>query len=196
MTLIASPLISVWLRHGNFQATDIPGVVNALIFYSLGITGYFLQQIMVRAFYSLQDSRAPVRTGLIAVGVNFVLNIVLIWFLGTGGLAASTAFCSYLQVVILAVMLRKRFGKSILENLMATLVKTIVAVTVMWFVGRGVLIAMDDLPVDFWFNMLRLAAVIPSAAAIYWLAAKLLHIEELALIRGTGLDEKQSYNDQ
>ncbi len=197
MILIARPFISVWLRHGNFQATDIPGVVTALIFYSVGITGYFLQQIMVRTFYSLQDSKAPVWTGLVAVGVNFVLNIVLIWLLrSVGGLAASTAFCSYLQVVILTVMLRKRLGHSILENLMATLVKTTVAVTVMWFVGRGVLTIMDNLPGEFWFNMLRLAAVIPSAAAVYLLAAKLLHIEELALLKGTRLsDEEQTYDD-
>jgi len=196
MILIAKPLISVWLRHGNFQASDIQGVVKALVFYSLGITGYFLQQIMVRTFYSMQDSKAPVRTGLVAVGVNFVLNIILIWLLGTGGLAASTAFCSYLQVVILAVMLRKRLGSSILENLMVTLVKTTVAVSVMWFAGRGVLTIMDDLPGEFWFNMLRLAAVIPSAVAVYLLAAKLLHIKELALLRGTRLsEEQQTYDD-
>ncbi len=196
MILIAGPLISVWLRHGNFQASDIPGVVTALVFYSIGITGYFLQQIMVRTFYSLQDSKVPVRAGLIAVGVNFVLNIILIWLLGIGGLAASTAFCSYLQVVILTVMLRKRLGRSILENLMVTLIKTTVAVTVMWFAGRGVLAIMGDLPGEFWFNMLRLAVVIPSSVAVYLLAAKLLHIEELALLRRTRLSgEQQTYDD-
>ena len=70
LVLIARPFISVWLRHGNFRTGDVPQVFWPLAFYAIGITGYILQHIVVRAFHALQDPIAPLRTGLLAVGTN------------------------------------------------------------------------------------------------------------------------------
>jgi putative peptidoglycan lipid II flippase len=179
LILVAKPFISVWLRHGNFRSEDVAGVVWPLIFYSLGITGYFLQHMMVRAFHSLQDPVPPVRTGLLAVAVNFLLNITLIWPLGTGGLAASTAICSYLQITILAVLLRKRLGHSVLEGFALTAVKTALAtalmaaaaITIYWLLSQK-------------HNLVKLSVVIPVCAAVFIIAALLLRIPEISLLTG------------
>jgi putative peptidoglycan lipid II flippase len=179
LILVAGPFISVWLRHGNFQPKDVPGVVWPLAFYAIGITGYFFQHIVVRAFHSLQDPVPPVRTGLLAVVANFFLNIILIWPLGTGGLAASTAICSYLQVGILIVILRKRLGQFVLEGVRLTAVKTAiasilmtVAILVVYWIGRD------------WHNIIKLAVVIPASVTVYLVAARLLRIPELSLLTG------------
>jgi len=179
LILVAKPFISVWLRHGNFKATDVPGVVWPLAFYATGITGYFLQHIMVRAFHSMQDPKPPVRTGILAVVTNFVLNITLIWFMGTAGLAASTAACAYLQVGILAVLLRRRFGHSVLEGVRTSVLKT----------GAASICMVATALVGYWLSsrwpdLGKLAIVIPFSAGAYILAAKLLHIEELSLLTG------------
>jgi putative peptidoglycan lipid II flippase len=113
-------------------------VARPLVSAIAGLCGYFAQQILTRAFYSLQDSKTPMRSAVIAVFVNIVLNLTLIWFLGTAGLALSTAICSYLQVVILILVLRGRFEHSILDGFLATLVKTIVAMVFMVFVGAAI----------------------------------------------------------
>ncbi len=179
LIIIAKPFISVWLRHGNFLEKDIMGVVNPLVFYSVGITGYFMQHIMARAFYSMQDSKTPLQTGLLAVGVNFVLNITLIWFLGTGGLAASTAFCAYLQVAILIIVIRYRLGHSVLEGVGLAALKTILAS--MCLVLAAVITYRFT---HNWNNLFKLIAVIPSSAAAFLIAAKLLRIEMLSLLTG------------
>ena len=88
--------------------------VRTLCFYAIGLTGFFAQQILTRAFYSVQDSKLPAATATIAVVINIVLNLSLIWFMGTAGLALSTAVCSYIQVVILLAVLGKRFDKDII----------------------------------------------------------------------------------
>lgn len=181
MIIVAGPLIAAAFQHGKFTGEDTNMVVTTLICYVLGLCGYFAQQILARAFYSMQDSRTPMRSALIAVFVNFFLNLTLIWFLGRAGLAAATAICAYIQVVILTLVLRARLGRSILDGLPVTVVKSIIATAVMWLAGAAIMFLMKGLSDGRLFNILRLVVVVPSAVAVYVLCAKLLHIEMLSL---------------
>jgi len=183
--LVAKPLVSALLDHGQFKTQDAPIVALTLSFYAIGICGYFAQQIMTRAFYSMQDPKTPMRSAIIAVGVNVVLNLTLIWFMGTAGLALSTAICSYLQVVILLSVLRKRMAHPILVGFSRSLAKVIAATALMCLVGVFINYLMRNLPSDRYFNILRLAAIVPSAVAVYTISAKLLRIESLSLLTHT-----------
>ncbi|MGD8501276.1 MAG: murein biosynthesis integral membrane protein MurJ [Phycisphaerales bacterium] len=180
--LVARPLVSAVFEHGRFESEDTPIVAWTLSFYAVGLCGYFLQQITTRAFYSMQDSKTPARSALYAVVANIFLNLTLIWFLGTAGLAAATAACSYLQVIILVTVLRRRLGDSILDGLPATLVRTLIATAFMCLAGIIIMILMKNLPAGRLFDVLRLAVVVPLAAAVYVLAAKFLRIEMLSLL--------------
>ncbi len=185
--LIAKPLVSAIFEHGQFKSTHTPIVAFTLCCYAAGLCGYFWQQITTRAFYSLQDSKTPVKSALAAVFVNISLNLTLIWFMGTAGLALSTALCSYLQVFILLAALKKRFGGS--ENLrlaqiFRTLPRIVIATAVMSAGALAIIKALQPLPDQRTFNILRLAVVVPASAVIYILAVKLLRIPELALLTG------------
>ncbi len=180
LVAIARPVISLAFQHGQFSSSDTNMVAWTLFFYVLGLCGYFAQQVVIRAFYSMQDSKAPMRSALIAVVANIVLNLTLIWFLGTGGLALSTAICSYLQVVILILLLRKRLGASILNGLAPALVKTILATLCM---SATVAITLGFS--KSWPCIFKLLLTVPSAVMVYLLAAKFLHIEELTLLTGS-----------
>ena len=182
--IIARPLISAALRHGQFTNEDTNMVVKTLDFYALGMCGYFAQQILARAFYAMQDSKTPMKSALIAVFANFLLNLTLIWFLGRAGLAAATALCSYLQVTILLVVLRKKLGFAVLDGLSGCLLKTIAATMVMFVAGIVIMTVMNNLPDKRFFNVLRLAVVVPAASFVYFFAAKLLNIEEISLFTG------------
>jgi putative peptidoglycan lipid II flippase len=181
---ISRPLISVAFEHGKFgQVRDDTGMVAwTLMFYALGLCGYFAQQVLTRAFYSMQDSKTPMRSALIAVTANIFLNLILIWFLGTGGLALSTAICSFLQVVILVVFLGRSlrykgaetsifdgFGRTLLKTLAATLFMAGVILFAQWL-SQG------------WANIFKLLLIVPSAALAYFMAVKLLRSEMLSLL--------------
>jgi putative peptidoglycan lipid II flippase len=183
--LVATPLVSAVFQHGEFKASDTPVVAWTLAFYAIGLCGYFLQQITTRAFYSLQDSKTPAISAVFAVGANVALNLTLIWFLGTGGLAAATAACSYLQVVFLVTILHKKLGHSILDGVLLTLRKTVAATLLMGAVGGTAVILMRTLPQTRLFHILRLCVIVPSAAGVYVLAAKRLQIEMLSLVGRT-----------
>lgn len=189
LIIVARPLISAAFEHGKFTADDTEVTAWTLLFYALGLSGFFIQQIVTRAFYSMHDSRTPTKSALIAVFANVFLNLTLVWFMATAGLALSTAICSYLQVTILIFVLRKRFGSALLEKFVSTLAKTLIATILMGLVGVGLLALCRNLPSNLRFNILRLAVVVPSTAATYFLMAKLLRIEMLSLLTGRKLHE-------
>ena len=182
--LVARPLVSAVFEHGEFKKSDTPVVAWTLSFYAVGLCGYFLQQMIARAFYSLQDAKTPAVSAVAAVGANVILNLTLIWFLGTAGLAAATALCSYLQVILLVTILRKRLGRSMLGGLGTTLKKTLAATILMGAVALAAMVLMRALPDGRSFDVLRLVVVVPLAAGVYVLGAKLLRIEMLSLLAG------------
>lgn len=200
LAAIARPLISVAFEHGQFGKfrNDTAMVAWTLLFYSIGLCGYFAQQVITRAFYSMQDSKTPMHSALIAVMANIFLNLTLIWFLGTGGLALSTAICSYVQVVILVVFLRRSLRNkgaeaSILDGLWLTLLKTLTATLVM----AGVILAAKWLSQG-WSNIFKLLLIVPSAALAYFLAVRFLRSEMLMLLLGGSRESgsvNSSFND-
>ncbi len=179
LILVSRPLIAALFERGKFHGDDTGKVAWTLLFYALGLSGFFIQQIVIRAFYSMQDSKVPARSAVIAVFANIVLNLTLIWYLGTGGLAASTAICSYLQVVILVLVLRKRLGAGILDGVVVSLIKTVLATLVMWISAVLCLKLSQN-----WWDIFKLLLVVPAAGATYFWAAKILRIEMLSLFSG------------
>ncbi len=171
LAVIARPLISLAFQHGQFGANDTDMVAWTLFFYALGLCGYFAQQLCTRAFYSMQDSKTPMKSALIAVAVNIVLNLTLVWPFGTGGLAAATALCSYLQVVILVAVLRRQLGSFLLDGLATAFLKTIAATLCM----SAAIVATLWLSKNY-ADIFKLLLVVPTAAAVFLLAAKFLRI--------------------
>jgi putative peptidoglycan lipid II flippase len=179
LIIIARPLISLFFEHGKFTRQDTQMTAFTLLFYAMGLSGYFGQQILTRAFYSMQHSKLPMRSAVIAVFANVVLNLVLVWPLGRGGLACSTALCSYLQVAVLLTALRRQLGGCILEGFAASFTKTAAATACMWAAGYIALWLSRHL-----HDAFRLALVVGVSVLVYLLAAKLLRIEMLSSFFG------------
>jgi putative peptidoglycan lipid II flippase len=185
--LVGRQVVTVIFERGQFTPSDTITTSRTLSFYAMGLCGYFAQQVLARAFFSMQDSKTPARSALIAVVTNVALNLTLIWFLGTGGLAASTAICSYLQVAILIAVLHRRLGRPILEGLAAASIKTIVA-TLFMVATVVVMLRLSQNCAD----IFKLLLAIPLAVAAYLLAARFLHIEMLSLLIGAKTNSQKT----
>ena len=184
LILVARPLVSVIFEHGEFSPESTLLVSRVLCFYAIGLTGYFSQQILTRAYYSIQDSKLPAITAIVAVVINIILNLILIWFMGTAGLALSTAVCSYMQVIILLMILRKRFGRSILDGLFAVAAKSVLAAGIMFVAAMIILKLLENLPFTFSFDITRLIIIVPLSALVYLFASKFLRNDMTGLVAG------------
>jgi putative peptidoglycan lipid II flippase len=160
--LIRTPLVRIIFEGKEFTSYDTSQTAWTLLFYSLGIASYSLQQIVVRAYYSFQDSVTPVKVALYMVGLNFILNLILIWFLATGGLALATAICATIQVSILLVLLIKRYRLVISKGIKASILKTTAATAIM---GAGCRLTINQLADT--SDLLQLLAVLTVSFILY-----------------------------
>jgi putative peptidoglycan lipid II flippase len=182
LILIRKPLISLLFERGRFTADDTVLTASILVCYTIGLTGFFMQQICSKAYYSTQDSRRPMQTTLLVVMLNFILNLILIWPLGAAGLALSTSVCSYVQVTMLLKGLAKKFGKKIFDSVIVELAKIIVNTLVMFIVTFFVLRLAHSLP-----QVIQVLVAVFVAAFLYLAGAVLLKVEMFSLITGRKL---------
>jgi putative peptidoglycan lipid II flippase len=106
--LLAGPMTAALFMSGEFDAHDVLMSERSLRAYSLGLTAFILVKILAPGFYARQDTRTPVKFAAIALGVNMLLNLMLVWHLRHAGLALSTTLAAVLNAALLFRALRRQ----------------------------------------------------------------------------------------
>jgi putative peptidoglycan lipid II flippase len=101
LAVLATPLLSTLFQYGAFAASDVLRSREALVAYSLGLTGLILVKVLAPAFYARQDIRTPVRIALITLALTQLMNIAFIGWLKHAGLALSIGLASCLNAGLL-----------------------------------------------------------------------------------------------
>lgn len=91
LIMLAGPLTATIFYGGEFSADDVRLTAIALQAFSVGLIGFSLVKTLAPAYFAREDTRTPVRIGLIALAVNFVLSLLLAWWLVSIGSDASHA---------------------------------------------------------------------------------------------------------
>ena len=110
LILFRLPILHVLFERGAFTRPVTILTAEILLAYSLGLLFYISNRILAPAFYAMQDTWTPVTTGMMAVGVNIVVSILLMGPLGAAGLALATAVSSAGNFILLFTRLRRRVG--------------------------------------------------------------------------------------
>ncbi|WP_047983554.1 murein biosynthesis integral membrane protein MurJ [Ornithinibacillus californiensis] len=134
--IFAQPLVKLIFGRGEFGADAISMTASVLFFYSIGMVGFGLRDVLSKAFYSLQDTKTPMINGIISMVINIVLNVILSRFLGLGGLALATSISAILCTGLLFISLRRKIGSLGLKNLCVTFLKLLVASLLMGMVAK------------------------------------------------------------
>jgi len=114
LIVLAEPLVATIFFGGVFTATDVELTALALQAFAIGLVGFSYVKILAPAYFAREDTRTPVRIGLIALAVNFVLSVSLAWYLtrigfaGThAGLALAISVAALLNALLLYRGLRR-----------------------------------------------------------------------------------------
>jgi putative peptidoglycan lipid II flippase len=91
LILLAEPLVATLFFGGAFTEDDVRMTALALQAFAIGLVGFSFVKILAPAYFAREDTRTPVRIGLIALAVNFFLSILLAWYLTSIGFAGSHA---------------------------------------------------------------------------------------------------------
>lgn len=108
--LVAMPffLIDGLFTRGVFTEADARATAEILFHYGWGVPAFVLARVVQPAFFARADTKAPMRFGLISVAVNIVLGLALFQVIGVSGIAAATSAAAWINVLQMALMLRKR----------------------------------------------------------------------------------------
>lgn len=101
MMILAEPLIAALFRHGEFTAHDVQMSASALQALSGGILAFMMIKVFAPGYYARQDTKTPVKIGIIAMIANMVFNLMLVWHWKHVGLAAASTLSAFLNAGML-----------------------------------------------------------------------------------------------
>ncbi|MGB2338010.1 MAG: murein biosynthesis integral membrane protein MurJ, partial [Alcanivorax sp.] len=76
---LAEPLLSTLFQYGEFSAFDVTKTAASLRAYSAGLLAAMLIKVLAPGFYARQDTRTPVKIGVIAMLANMAFGAMLVW---------------------------------------------------------------------------------------------------------------------
>jgi putative peptidoglycan lipid II flippase len=157
--------------------------VYALIFYSSGIWVFSGLRVVRAVFYSMQDTKTPLKVALLTVVINAFFCYFLKGPLQHGGLALALVIAASVNFFVLLAILRSKLGSIDGTRIAATLLKVSTASFIMgcagWFMLQG----------DMWMESgrtleksLLLTGVIAVCVGLYLLFMYLMKSDELSYL--------------
>lgn len=175
LAILAVPLISTLFFHGAFSAEDVFRTREALVAYTIGLTGLILVKVLAPGFYARQNVRTPVRIALISLAATQVMNLAFIGWIGHAGLALSIGLAACLNAAMLYRGLRRMDIYQPQPGWPAFIAKLFLALLVMagvlWF-GMGS--EAGWLQAGFLARSIHLAWLVPLGATAYFATLWLL----------------------
>jgi len=107
LALLAEPLIATLFHYGEVTDRDVAMSAQSLRAYSAGLLAFMLIKVLAPGFFAREDTKTPVKIGVIAMVANMVFNLALIVPLAHAGLALATSMSAWLNGYLLWRGLRK-----------------------------------------------------------------------------------------
>ncbi|ENG8006748.1 murein biosynthesis integral membrane protein MurJ [Vibrio alginolyticus] len=101
LMVLAKPMLMVLFMRGEFSLQDVHQASLSLFAYASGLLNFMLIKVLAPGYYSRQDTKTPVKYGIIAMVTNMVFNAIFAYFYGYVGLAIATALSAFVNMALL-----------------------------------------------------------------------------------------------
>ncbi len=137
LALLAEPLIATLFHYGEVTDRDVLMSAQSLRAYSAGLLAFMLIKVLAPGFFARQDTKTPVKIGVIAMVANMAFNLMLVIPLAHAGLALATSLSAWLNGYLLWRGLRNQgawrsqpgWGRFLLQIVSANLA---LAASIVW----------------------------------------------------------------
>ncbi len=114
MFVLAGPMLATMFNYGEFDAYAVEMASWSLMAYAIGLLGFTLVKVLAPGYFARQDTRTPVRVGVISMLANIVFNLLIVipmiraeFVAPHMGLALATGLAAFLNAGLLYKGLRK-----------------------------------------------------------------------------------------
>ncbi|BCV37476.1 putative lipid II flippase MurJ [Shewanella chilikensis] len=101
LIVLAQPMLMVLFMRGAFSVNDVEMASYSLVAYGSGLLSFMLIKVLAPGYYARQDTKTPVRYGIIAMVSNMGFNIIFAVPFGYVGLAIATSLSALLNASLL-----------------------------------------------------------------------------------------------
>ena len=112
LVIMREPVISFIFKRGKFDDIALKNTAIALVCYSPTMLLYGFKDLYTRAFFAIKNTKTPMITSLLTVGLNIVIMLVFTRSYGIIALASANSVAALISVIILAVVIRNRYTKN------------------------------------------------------------------------------------
>jgi putative peptidoglycan lipid II flippase len=106
--VLARPIVTVLFEHGEFDAQAASLTARLVAIYAVGLPLYAATEVLTRSLVALRDTRTPLVTNTIQLGVRIAVMAALLGRLGVEVVPVAFAASSALETAILGVVLWRR----------------------------------------------------------------------------------------
>jgi putative peptidoglycan lipid II flippase len=179
LALLGVPIIRLIYEHGRFSENSTLQTARALTGYAFGLAAYAAVKVVAPAFYALGRTRVPLVASLVAVVANLIWNFATFRSLGHFGLALGTSIAATMNLVVLVGAFQTQVKGLLTRDFFVALARIVGATLIMaaavWFLSHHLeQLAGHGLS----FRFVKALVPVSAGAAIYYLAAHALGLEE------------------
>ncbi len=107
LVILSIPLLTTLFHFGAFGAYDVRMTANALMAFSIGLLPFIMIKVLAPGFYARQDTKTPMRIGVVSLVVNIILSFLLVIPLKHVGLALAISISAFVNAGMLFFTLRR-----------------------------------------------------------------------------------------
>jgi putative peptidoglycan lipid II flippase len=194
LAFLGYPIIAMIFEYGRFHPEDTRATAMALAMYSIGLSAYSAVKVLVPACYALGNTRLPVISSCLAVGVNIALNMLMVKPFGYWGLALGTSIAAIFNGMFLIGAIHKLITQNggefplwpVFKSFLEYLVVALVMGTICYLSQIVLKICLSDSFFLYHFGRvglflsrgMRMAVLLIEGGGFIILAARVLHLNE------------------
>ena len=182
LMVLRAPVIALLYGYGAFGAEDVEVTGTALLYYAPQLPFVAVDQLLIAAFYALQNTRLPVLVGVVGAGLYAVVALATVERMGMAGLVLANSVQNGAHAVILFGALAVQHPGAAPRGLWSVLGRVSLSAVLMalvCFLYQGLL----PMPSETIALALHVMGALAVGGATYLLAMTLLAGEEVRLVR-------------
>ncbi len=127
LIVLRTPIVRLLFERGEFDAASTARTAMVTLCYTIGLFAYSGQKIVVTGFYSLQDTKTPMKIGAMALVLNLVFNLLLMLPMREAGLALATSIAGIFNFLTLLYLYQRKISDFPLGEIFASSIRILIA---------------------------------------------------------------------